>query len=79
MSQQEWSERLPAIKCPTLLVIPGGETVGSIKNYDVMIDRIPDVQAITYEGMPHNICDAVPDRCVADVIAFLRWRFGMPA
>ena len=23
-----------------------------------MIERIPDVQAITYEGMPHNICDA---------------------
>ena len=44
-----------------------------------MIDRIPDVQAITYEGMPHNICDAVPDRCVADVITFLRWRFGLPA
>jgi len=25
------------------------------------------------------MCDAVPDRCAADVIAFLRWRFGMPA
>ena len=58
---------------------PGGETVGSIKNYDVMIERIPDVQAITYEGMPHNICDADPDRCAADVLAFLRWRFGQPA
>jgi hypothetical protein len=44
-----------------------------------MIERIPDVLAITYEGMPHNICDAAPDRCVADVIAFLRWRFGEPA
>jgi pimeloyl-ACP methyl ester carboxylesterase len=79
MSQQEWSDKLPAIKCPTLLVLPGGETVGSIRNYDVMIDRIPDVQAITYEGLPHNICDAVPDRCAADVLAFLRWRFGLPA
>ena len=44
-----------------------------------MIERIPDVQAITYEGMPHNICDADPDRCAADVLAFLRWRFGRPA
>jgi len=79
MSSLEWGDRVGAIKCPTLLVIPGNETVGSIKNYDVMIDRIPDVQAITYEGMPHNICDAVPDRCVTDVLAFLRWRFGLPA
>ena len=78
MSTLDWSERLGEIKCPTLLVMPGGETVGSIKNYDVMIERISDVQAIAYEGMPHNICDAVPDRCVADVLAFLRWRFGLP-
>jgi pimeloyl-ACP methyl ester carboxylesterase len=79
MSSLEWGDRVGGIKCPTLLVIPGGETVGSIRNYDVMIERIPDVAAITYEGMPHNICDAVPDRCVADVTAFLRWRFGLPA
>jgi 3-oxoadipate enol-lactonase len=79
MSSLDWSERLGEIKCPTLIVMPGGETVGSIKNYDVMIERIPDVQAIAYEGMPHNICDAVPDRCVVDVLAFLRWRFGLPA
>jgi pimeloyl-ACP methyl ester carboxylesterase len=79
MSSLEWGDQVGRLKCPTLLVIPGGETVGSIRNYDVMIERIPDVQAITYEGMPHNICDAVPDRCVADVTAFLRWRFGLPA
>lgn len=78
MSTLDWSDRLGEIKCPTLIVMPGGETVGSIKNYDVMVERIPDSQAITYEGMPHNICDAVPDRCAADVIAFLRWRFGEP-
>ncbi len=30
-------------------------------------------------GLPHNICDAVPDRCAADVLAFLRRRFGLPA
>ncbi len=79
MSTLEWSERLGEIRCPTLVVMPGGETVGSIKNYDAMIERIPDVQAIAYEGLPHNICDAVPDRCVADVLAFLRWRFREPA
>jgi pimeloyl-ACP methyl ester carboxylesterase len=78
MSTLEWSDQLPKIKCPTLLVMPGGETVGSIRNYDVMIERIPDVQAISYEGMPHNICDAAPDRCVKDVLSFLSWRFGEP-
>jgi pimeloyl-ACP methyl ester carboxylesterase len=73
-------DKVGAIKCPTLLVIPGGETVGSIRNYDVMIERIPDVQAITYEALPHNICDCRPRplRRRRDS-PFLRWRFGLPA
>ena len=79
MSSLDWSDRLGEIKCPTLLVIPGAETVGSIKNYDVMRERIADVQLIAYEGLPHNIGEAVPERCAEDVLAFLRWRFGMPS
>ncbi len=79
MSSLDWSDRLGEIKCPTLLVIPGAETVGPIRNYDVMRDRIPDVQLIAYEGLPHNIGEAVPERCAEDVLAFLRRRFGQPS
>jgi hypothetical protein len=43
-----------------------------------MRKRIPDVAVISYEGMPHNICDILPERCVDDVLTFLRWRFGAP-
>jgi 3-oxoadipate enol-lactonase len=78
MTTLEWSDRLHEIKCPTLVVYPGEETVGSTKNYDAMRERIPDVEMISYERLPHNICDAVPDRCVEDVLTFLRWRFGAP-
>ena len=79
MSSLDWSDRLGEIKCPTLLVIPGAETVGSIRNYDVMRERIADVQLIAYEGLPHNIGEAAPERCAEDVLAFLRWRFGLPS
>lgn len=75
MSTLDWSERLGEIKCPTLIVMPGAETVGSTENYDVMRDTIPDVEFIVYDGMPHNICDAVSDRCVNDVLSFLKRRF----
>ena len=34
--------------------------------------KIPDCELISYEGLPHNICDIVPDRCAADILAFLR-------
>jgi pimeloyl-ACP methyl ester carboxylesterase len=78
MASLDWADRLHEIKCPTLVVYPGAETVGSTRNYDVMRERIPDVEVIAYEGMPHNICDTLPDRCVDDVLAFLRRRFGAP-
>ena len=78
MASLEWSDQLHRIKCPTLVVYPGAETVGSTHNYDAMRDRIPDVEVISYEGLPHNICDSVPDRCAEDVLKFLAKRFGTP-
>jgi hypothetical protein len=59
-------------------VYPGAETVGTTRAYDAMRELISDVEMVSYEGMPHNICDSLPDRCVEDVLAFLRWRFGLP-
>ena len=79
MASLEWSDQLHRIKCPTLVVYPGAETVGSTHNYDAMRDRIPDVEVLSYEGLPHNICDSVPDRCAEDVLKFLGKRFGKPS
>jgi pimeloyl-ACP methyl ester carboxylesterase len=76
MTTLDWSDRLPEIKCPTLIVYPGAETVGSARAYDAMAARIPDAELIAYDGMPHNICDSLPDRCADDVLAFLGRRFG---
>jgi 3-oxoadipate enol-lactonase len=70
-----WADQLPRIRCPTLLVMPGAETVGSTQNYKIMRAQIPDCELIAYDGLPHNICDIVPDRCAADILAFLRRRF----
>jgi len=74
MTTLDWSDELHRIRCPTLVVMPGAETVGSVRNYEVMRERIPDVRVLSYEGMPHNICDADPARCAADVLAFVRER-----
>ena len=78
MASLEWSGELHRINCPTLVIYPGAETVGSTHNYDAMRERIPDVEVIAYEGLPHNICDSVPDRCAEDVLKFLEKRFGQP-
>jgi 3-oxoadipate enol-lactonase len=75
MAGYDWSEEVGRIGCPTLVVIPGAETVGSVANYEPF-QRLRDVEFRVYDGLPHNICDAVPDRCAADVRDFLRRRFG---
>jgi pimeloyl-ACP methyl ester carboxylesterase len=74
MASYDWSGEVDRIRCPTLVVIPGAETVGSIANY-APFRQLRDVEFLTYEGLPHNICDAVPDRCAADLRDFLRRRF----
>jgi 3-oxoadipate enol-lactonase len=75
MASYDWSAEVGRIGCPTLAVIPGAETVGSVANYEAF-RRLRDVEFRVYDGMPHNICDAVPDRCAADLRDFLRRRFG---
>ena len=74
MASYDWSGEVERIGCPTLIVIPGGETVGSISNYEPF-RKLRDVEIAIYEGLPHNICDAVPDRCARNVRDFLRRRF----
>ena len=74
MASYDWSGEVHRIQCPTLVVIPGGETVGSVANYEPF-RRLGDVEFRIYDGLPHNICDAVPDRCAASVAGFLARRF----
>lgn len=78
MATQEWGDDLDRIKVPTLVVMPGGETVGTTSSYDVMRARIPDVAMLAYDNMPHNIADMMPERCAADVLDFHRHKFGYP-
>jgi pimeloyl-ACP methyl ester carboxylesterase len=71
MTTLDWTAELETIACPTLLVAGGAETVGHVGAYETMRDRIPHATLILYEGLPHNVCDIVPERCAADVIQFL--------
>ena len=78
MSQQDWSDELHRIHCPTLIVIPGLGKIGDNTAYEPMKKNIKDITVNVYEGMPHNVWDIVPDRCVDDLLAFLQTKFGRP-
>lgn len=74
-TSMDWGPELHRIQCPTLVVRPGGETVGGADHYDVYKEQVRDCELLTYHGYPHNICDIVPQLCVTDVLAFLERRF----
>ena len=77
MASYDWSEEVGHMRCPTLVVIPGAEQIGSTANYEPFRRLVPDVEMRVYDGAPHNICDAFPERCAADVRDFLSRRFGL--
>lgn len=77
MASYDWSDQLHRIQCPTLVVVPGAEPIGSTANYEPFRRLVKDVEMRIYEGAPHNICDAFPGRCAGDVLDFLSRRFGL--
>jgi 3-oxoadipate enol-lactonase len=64
-------DELHRIRCPTLAIAPGGDPIHPVANYRALQDRIPGCEFVVYEGLPHNITDAVPDRCAQDLRRFL--------
>lgn len=71
----EFMDEVSGIACPTLIVAPGAEPIGSVSAYPEMNKRIRNSQVITYANARHNICDYLPDACVADALAFYRKHF----
>jgi 3-oxoadipate enol-lactonase len=77
MASYDWSDDVGHIRCPTLVVVPGAEPIGSTANYEPFRRLVPDIEMKVYDGAPHNICDAFPNRCTVDVLDFLTRRFGL--
>jgi pimeloyl-ACP methyl ester carboxylesterase len=64
-------DELHRIRCPVLAIAPGGDPIHPVENYRALPDRIPGCEFIVYDGLPHNITDAAPDRCAEDLKRFL--------
>lgn len=71
MASIDLTPDLPRIKCPTLAVVPGGDPIHTVEEYRALERMIPDCEFVVYEGLPHNITDAVPDRCAVELKRFL--------
>ena len=71
----DFMEEVGRIGCPTLIVEPGAHTIGAGSAFAEMQKRIPGSERIVYENGRHNLYDYLPERCVADTLAFLERHF----
>ena len=71
MAAADIGDRLPEIACPALAVVPSGDPLHTDEQYDILRQRIPGVDFVVYENLPHNITDALPDRCARELARFL--------
>jgi 3-oxoadipate enol-lactonase len=75
MSGTDFQDRIHEISYPSLMVVPGCDPNQSAEEYNVL-KRIPDCIFKVYEGLPHNITDAVAERCATDLRDFLLTHAG---
>ncbi len=62
---------LDKIHCPVLVVAPGADPIHPVSDYRLIQGKLPDCEFVIYDGLPHNITDAVPDRCAEELKRFL--------
>lgn len=76
MASRDWEDELPRILCPTLIVAPGHEPIGSSDQYERMAAKILDARLELLHGQAHNIGDAAPEACARLLLDFLAARGG---
>jgi pimeloyl-ACP methyl ester carboxylesterase len=74
MAGVDLQDQLPRIACPMLVVVPGADPLHPPSEYAPIVERVPDCEFVVYEGLPHNITDAEPDRCARELHRFLSAR-----
>lgn len=77
MTQVDFADRVRELRCPCLFVVPGSDPNGTEAHYG-SLRAASDHELRVYDGLAHNITDAVPDRCARDLAEFLVRRGAMP-
>ena len=71
MCTHDFMNELNHIKCPTLIVAAGRESIGHADAYTEMHKRIIGSTLTHIDTAAHNICDGYPDVCIDHLLHFL--------
>lgn len=71
MCTHDFMEELTGIKCPTLIVAAGKESIGHADAYEEMHKRIHGSELVYVDTAGHNICDGYAAHCSDVLLGFL--------
>jgi pimeloyl-ACP methyl ester carboxylesterase len=71
MCTHDFMEELVGIKCPTLIVAAGKESIGHADAYEQMHQRIKGSEVAYVDTAGHNICDGYAEHCAQLLMSFL--------
>jgi len=71
MASEYFPEKLAAIECPTLMVVPDPDPMVEAREYDLMREHLRNCRSVTIEGPGHSMVGEIPDRCALELRSFL--------
>ena len=72
MCTHDFMDEIGRIQCPTLIAGAGKEPIGNAGAYGEMQKHIRGSEVKLYDTTGHNICDGYADRCIDDLLGFLK-------
>ena len=71
MASDYFPERLSAIACPTLMVVPDPDPMVEAHEYELMRKHLKHGRFVSVKGAGHSMVGEIPDRCAQEAKRFL--------
>ena len=71
MASDYFPDRLKAIECPTLMVVPDPDPMVEAHEYERMRNNLKKCRYVSVKGASHSMVGEIPDRCALEAKRFL--------
>ena len=71
MASEYFPEKLNAITCPALMVVPDPDPMVEAHEYELMRKYLRNLRYVAIKGAAHSMVGEIPDRCAREMREFL--------
>ncbi|MBI2908796.1 MAG: alpha/beta hydrolase [Chloroflexi bacterium] len=70
----DFSPHLKELRVPTLVLAGENSPVATPQQLELMRSQIPEVEVVTFPGVGHGVHALMPERCIEEILTFLKKR-----